>query len=158
MPSPMPSDRTRVTGPLVVISCGAAKQAGRHPAHALYTGSYFKASSAWARSVTTTDRIYILSALYGLVPHDQEIDSYNVVMGDPGSVTLAHVLAQADTLGLANEASVYVVGGERYVRIARNVWPRARAPFGKDGGMLKHGKAGIGYQIQALKRWNGRLP
>jgi hypothetical protein len=141
--------------PLVVVSCGAAKLTGAHRVSELYTGSYFRAAYRWANSVTPDDHIYVLSAKYGLVPAGDRIESYDLRMGEPGSVTAELVAGQAAARGLL-ELDPVVVGGVRYVTLARQVWPVARAPFGRGGGLLP--RADIGYQIQALNRWNGRVP
>lgn len=141
---------------IIVVSCGAKKRQGKHRACDLYIGPYFLAAYAWASSVASPSSIYILSAKYGLVNAHDEIDSYDLTLGEIGSVTSAQVKAQALQRDIATESLVYVVGGTRYVAITKRVWPSARAPFGKDGGLLR--KNGIGYQMQALKQWRGRVP
>ena len=134
---------------IVVVSCGAAKRAGRHRACDLYTGQYFRAAYRWATSVTSPSNVYILSAKYGIVNAYDMIDSYDLTLGDPGSVSPNRVREQADQRGIASVSPVMVVGGTRYVIMAQTVWPTARAPFGKGGGLLA--RAGIGYQIQDRK-------
>lgn len=139
---------------IVVISCGAKKQAGRHPAGNLYTGPYFRAAYRWARSVAD-ENVYVLSAKYGLVHIGDAIDCYDLTLGQPGCVTASRLREQAFERGILGE-DVVVVGGTRYVELARQVWPSAKAPFGKDGGRFE--RTGIGYQLQALNQWIGRVP
>ena len=141
---------------IVVISCGGKKLTGRHLARDLYTGPYFKAAYRYALSVAPEARVFILSAKYGLVRTNDLIDSYNLTLGQPGAVASGYVRNQARQLGIDDENDVLVVGGERYVKLCRAIWPTCRAPFGKGGGLLE--RAGIGYQLQALKRWRGKVP
>lgn len=140
---------------IVVISCGASKLPGRHQARNLYTGGYFKQAYAWATSVVEPQNVYILSAKYGLVNALEEIDTYDLTLGQPGAIGVSEVHAQALSKGLLAQ-QVVVVGGTRYVKMARQIWPECQAPFGKDGGLLA--KNGIGYQMSALKSWRGRIP
>lgn len=141
---------------IVVIPCGSKKRDGRHAARDLYVGPYFRAAYRYATSVVSESNVFILSARYGLVRCGDVLQSYELTLGDPGSVTPLRVRDQADALGIITEPDVIVIGGERYVKLVRQVWPRSRAPFGRDGKLLE--RAGIGYQLQALKRWRGRVP
>jgi len=61
---------------IALISCGKAKQPGKHKARDLYVGTYFKTTLAYA--MQQSDQIYILSAKYGLVELDQTLDSYEL--------------------------------------------------------------------------------
>ena len=138
---------------LVLVSCGAAKRTVPCQARTLYTGSFFSAGLAWARSVAEADDIRILSALHGLVPLDRVLDPYNLRMGEPGSITTDALRVQAQEAGLLDADPVVIVGGMLYVKVARGVWSHAVAPFGKEGGVT-----GIGYSIQRLNMMRGRMP
>lgn len=137
--------------PIVVVSCGKAKQTTRSKAGYLYTGPFVTSGLRWARSVAAIDDIYILSALYGLVGHEQEIDPYELRLGQPGSVTSSTVAQQAHQFGIFDRR-VYVVGGQDYVKMVRRVWPDAIAPFGRE-----RGHRGQGEMMAAMKRQTGRL-
>lgn len=141
---------------IVVIPCGGKKRDGSHLARDLYTGPYFKAAYRYATSVVPESQVFILSAKYGLVQPGQRLDSYELTLGQPGAVTPTYLRDQARLFAIDNEKDVLVVGGVRYVDLARKVWPWCRAPFGRDGGLLQ--QATIGYQLEAMKRWHGRVP
>lgn len=73
----------------VVIPCGARKLPGTHRATDLYTGPYYRACLAWARSITTDDSIVILSARYGFLWLGDVVESYEQTLGQPGAIALA---------------------------------------------------------------------
>lgn len=134
---------------IVVVSCGARKR--DHPSKAgdLYTGPYAGAALRWARSVVPTHAIYILSAKYGLVPHDRVIEPYEMTLRDQRAVGADVIAAQAASFGVAGQTDVVVVGGRGYVELARTVWPTARAPFAG---------IGMGQQMSLLGRSTRRVP
>lgn len=133
---------------IVVVSCGASKLDRPAPAGHLYTGSYARQALTWARSVEPTSHIFILSALYGLVPHDRVISPYERRMSDADAITVPELRMQAARFGIDTERDVIVVGGKVYREAARAVWPHARAPF--------HG--GMGTQMGQLRRHRGVVP
>lgn len=133
-------------GPLVVTPCGGRKVAHRAKARDLYTGPYFSACLNYALALTTFDRVRILSAKYGLVPLDLELDPYDLRMGQRGCVTPEQVRKQAREQGIADERNVVVLGGKAYTAVAKVVWPHADTP-------LANVQGGMGYQLAALTRW-----
>jgi hypothetical protein len=58
----------------VLIGCSKKKRAGRHPARALYQGALFKAALAHAQRIGAVT--FIVSAKYGLVQLDTELEAY----------------------------------------------------------------------------------
>jgi len=68
---------------IVLISCVKKKLSYRARAEDLYISSLFRFNLAYARSLKP-DAIYILSAKYGLVSLDQEIDSYDLTLNTMG--------------------------------------------------------------------------
>ncbi|MCU1281168.1 MAG: hypothetical protein JWM53_4714 [bacterium] len=60
---------------IALIGCGKKKLEGKHRARDLYTGPLFKA--ALAHAARTADETFVLSAAHGLLPLDQEVDSYD---------------------------------------------------------------------------------
>ncbi len=139
-------------GPVVIVSCGKAKRTYETTAADLYTGPFVQSGLRWARSVAARSDIYILSALYGLVGHDDRIAPYELRLGMQGAVTGRTVSQQAHRLGIFDR-KVYVVGGKDYVAMVRQVWPDARAAFG-----VERGQRSQGAMMQAMKRQAGRLP
>jgi len=60
---------------VVLISCVKQKQPGKARARDLYSSPLFRKHLAYAE-LLAPDAIYILSARYGLVPLDAEIEPY----------------------------------------------------------------------------------
>jgi hypothetical protein len=137
--------------PLVIVSCGKAKRFTASTAQTLYTGPFVQAGLRWARSVVPVEAIFILSALYGLVHAQEEIEPYERRLGDPGSVTPA-VLKQQVLARDLFDRTVYVCAGVDYVRLCRTVWPDAIAPFG-----VERGHRGQGHMMQAMREQHGQL-
>ncbi|MFI1408725.1 DUF6884 domain-containing protein [Streptomyces sp. NPDC020707] len=124
---------------LVLVACGGKKsqRPGKIAADERYTGNYFTA--CLMASEVMDGVTMVLSAKYGLIPLTEEIENYDVTMGGKGSVRLGFVKQQVEELGLKN-AKVTVLGGERYVKAARQIWPDAEAPL----------TGGIGQQLKQL--------
>lgn len=68
---------------IVLVSCGKTKHHSRISARNLYQGSLFRKSLAYAEKLKP-DAIYILSAKYGLVGLDDEIDPYEKTLNKMG--------------------------------------------------------------------------
>lgn len=62
----------------VLISCSKSKLATKAPARDLYTGSLFQKAVAWAER--HQHPWFIVSALYGLVTPDQELQPYDFTL------------------------------------------------------------------------------
>lgn len=114
----------------------------------MYTGGYFKAMLNWAQSVTSDHRIFILSAKYGLLRLFEPIATYDLRMGQLGSVTEEQVKQQAQSFGIIGEKA-YLVCGEDYKAILTNVFKNHISVLPK---------VGMGYQIKLLKQNKGKLP
>ncbi len=125
--------------PLVVIACGGKKSdaPGKIPADERYTGNYFRA--CLMASEVMEGPTMIISAKYGLIPLSEEIENYDVKIGDTNTITVGAVRAQVEALGL-EDAQVTILGGEKYVTALRKIWPDAEAPL----------KGGIGKQLKQL--------
>ncbi|WP_244982189.1 DGQHR domain-containing protein DpdB [Corallococcus exercitus] len=63
---------------VALVGCGKAKLKHRAPAHGLYTGNLFRAHLAEAEA--TTPHVYVVSALHGLLPLDEEVEPYDVTL------------------------------------------------------------------------------
>lgn len=104
-------------GVTYVIPCGGAKLDRAAPARELYTGSMFRHTLEHATRCAALDeqaglgpaRVLILSAKHGLVTLDQELEPYDLRMGQPGSVTAATLAEQALALGIDWGADVYAL-------------------------------------------------
>ncbi|MGJ3559650.1 DUF6884 domain-containing protein [Streptomyces sp. INA 01156] len=107
------------------------------PAEERYTGNYFRACLMAAEVMDGATMV--LSAKHGLISLSEEIEDYNLRMGEPGSVSLRFLQGQVDSLGL-QDAKVTILGGQDYVAFARLLWPDVEAPL----------KGGIGQQLKQL--------
>ena len=65
---------------IVLISCSKTKASGKRAAEEMYQGALFKKSLEYAKAVLIPDRIYILSAKYGLLPLDRQIENYDTTL------------------------------------------------------------------------------
>ncbi|WP_327292017.1 DUF6884 domain-containing protein [Streptomyces sp. NBC_01198] len=126
---------------LIVVPCGARKLDHRARAGEMYTGSYHRACRRAAEALRP-DRLLILSARYGLLGLDEEIEPYDTPHGAEGAVTAAILRAQAAERGIADLDPVVLLGGARHVALARAVWPHARTPLS--------GTRGMGEQVARL--------
>ena len=158
----MPSTASGAPGhPWVIVGCGRLKHVEPRPAADLYGSPYITNAVAWARSVTTEDRLLILSAKHGLIDGRTVIEPYDVSFqhGPADQVITPERLAeQVDEFGITGPA-ITLAGAEYRRRLAVAAGGRVQPhnPFAD----LLHtdGKtAGMGYQMQALKAWHGRVP
>jgi cytoplasmic iron level regulating protein YaaA (DUF328/UPF0246 family) len=65
---------------IVLISCVSKKRDYRTKAEDMYISQLFMKSMKYAKNILRPDKIFILSAQYGLLPLDKEIDPYNVTL------------------------------------------------------------------------------
>lgn len=137
-----------------IIPCGSAKRSTASPAAMLYTGTFFKAVAAYARSLLPADRILILSAKHGLVRPTQWLEPYNLRMGEPGCVDADTVRRQAAALGLAGPA--LVIAGQDYARVARAALPEVHDLLAAARPQMRGPK--MGHTMQWLNTNRGRLP
>jgi hypothetical protein len=126
--------------PLIIIACGHAKRQGFHRVDDLYVGTYHRAAKAAALRLTTPARVRVLSARYGFLRLCDSVNSYEMTMGSPGSVTTATLAAQAAGL----DGCVIVLAGRVYATAALTVFPQADTPLA--------GTRGIGDHMRRLSR------
>ncbi len=134
---------------IVVIPCGAKKRAGVHKARDLYIGSYFTGCLRYALSIAPESSVYILSGKYGILSLTDKVESYEMMLGKPGSITLAQVQRQVDDRGLRG-CSVVAVAGQRYANLCKAIWKDCKTPL--------TGVGGFGKQLQWMKQNRGRVP
>ena len=92
-------------GPIVVVPCGAGKLDHAAPAGQLYTSQHFALTLKAARKLAEDQgaRVFILSALHGLLDPATVVEPYDVKMGDRGCITPA---ALADQLAAINPTTI----------------------------------------------------
>jgi hypothetical protein len=133
----LPDQQSLCRPELVVITCGSRKLDHRAPAGELYTGGYHRACRRAAEALDP-ERLLILSSAYGLLRLDDIVEPYDTAVDDPGSITAAELVVQAEERGVLWLDPVVVFAGARHVGLARAVWPHAVSPLAGIGGMGKH--------------------
>lgn len=103
----------------VLISCVSQKLEHKAKAEELYTSSLFKYNLQYARSLNA-DRIFILSAKYGLLNLEDEIEPYDLILNnmraDQIRTWATKVLSQLKkTTDLKNDQFVFLAG-DKYRR------------------------------------------
>ncbi|MEV6529471.1 DUF6884 domain-containing protein [Streptomyces sp. NPDC051639] len=137
-----PNEHTDGVAPeLIVIPCGARKLDHRARAADMYIGSYHRACRRAAEALRP-DRLVILSARYGLLGLDDEIDPYDTAHGAADAVTARLLREQAAERGITDLDPVVVLGGARHATLAKAVWPHALTPLS--------GTRGMGEQVARL--------
>lgn len=117
-----------MSGRIVVVGCGAQKRPVPSPAGELYVGSYFRSCYRAAEAVAPAGRIFILSALYGLVRPSEVLPPYDVRLTDPEAVDGLDIKHQAHELGVAGEPVLALCPGA-YADLLREVFADVRAPL-----------------------------
>ncbi len=126
----------------VIITCGKKKAITKSRAELMYVGSHFKTCLRWAKSKTTPEHIFILSAKYGLLKLTDVIEPYELKMGQKGCVTDEYVKFQASQLKIANHR-VLSTAGKEYRLILDKVFKKIEYPFFN---------MALGYMKQAITR------
>lgn len=130
---------------VVLISCVSTKLPRKAKAKDLYISPLFKMNFAYAQSLQP-DAIYILSAKYGLVHPDQEIDTYNETLNTMKSIQVKDwaldVIDQAHgKIDFRNDEIIFLAG-DKYRKFLQPLSRNARVPM--EG-------LGIGKQLAWLK-------
>lgn len=124
-----------------IITCGSKKLTFPTAAQNMYIGSFFKAQLQWAKKHFHEDKIFILSAKYGLLKLNDVIEPYNIKMGDKGSVDLIKISQQIKKYKI--NTKIYSSAGKEYRKLLDKVFINIEYPF-------MHLK-GMGYMIKAMK-------
>jgi hypothetical protein len=123
---------------LAIVGCGATKLAEPAPAADLYTGPYFRSCLATALALVPRERVFILSAWYGLLGPDERIRPYDVTISEPGAISAGQLAEQAAERGLLG-IPVVALCSRRYAALLREVWPDAATPLAHLGiGQQRH--------------------
>lgn len=106
--------------PIAIVGCGAQKRDTPALAGDMYTSQYFRACYQ-AAIATAPGRVFILSALHGLMRPWQQIQPYNLRLGGEGSITPGRLLTQAQREGVLG-ADVVALCGADYAGLIEQVW------------------------------------
>ena len=132
---------------IVLLSCVKKKLSHEAPAEDLYFSPLFRLSLAYARSLNT-DAIYILSAKYGLVPLDRQIEPYEVTLN---AMPAGEVRAWADRV-LGQLQGVANPGGDRFIFLAGERYRKHLVPYLRRSETPLAGLP-IGRQLRQLKEF-----
>jgi len=104
---------------IVLISCVKTKLNHAALAKDLYVSQLFKSSLAYARSLNP-DAIYILSAKYGVVKLDQEIEPYEMTLNkmpvDASKEWAKNVVIKLKEVADLEKDKIIFIAGEKYRR------------------------------------------
>lgn len=133
---------------IVLISCVSEKIDQKAQAQNLYVSDLFKKSLTYARSLQP-DYIFILSAEYGLVELDREIEPYNKTLKKMPKIEIEHwaelVLSKLEKYTDINTDEFIFLAGEIYRKYLISHIKNYKIP------MLG---LGIGKQLKWLKEKN----
>jgi hypothetical protein len=129
-----------------LISCVSKKLPFRAKAEQLYTSPFFKYNLKYAQMMNA-DEIYVLSAKYGLVPIDKEIDPYELTLNTMKKPEIEkwskRVLSELNEVTDINNTHFVFLAGSNYREFLIPLMNSYDVPF--EG-------LGIGEQLGALKK------
>lgn len=110
---------------IVLISCSSKKLDKKAKAIDLYSSTLFKKSINYARFLNP-DKIYILSALHGLVDINEELDPYNTTLKKLSKIEILEwakkVIENLKTVSdIENDIFVILAGKEYIDPISQNI-------------------------------------
>jgi hypothetical protein len=130
---------------IILIGCVKKKRDFRTRAENLYISPFFKKNLAYAKSLNP-DLIFILSAKYGLVTLDQEIDTYDLTLKNFKKEEL--IKWSTDTIQQLQNLTD--LNNDRFVFLAGDKYRRYLIPRLKNYEIPFKG-LGIGKQLKHLK-------
>ncbi len=130
---------------IVLISCSSKKLENKTKAKDLYVSNLFKLSLKYAKSLNS-DKIFILSAKYGLLDLEQEIEPYNLTLNNMKDEEIKEwadkVISELkNETSLENDEFVFLAG-EKYRRYLLSEVKNYSIPMQN---------LGIGKQLKFLK-------
>lgn len=130
---------------IVLISCVSKKLSHRAKAKDLYISTLFKLNLKYANKLSP-DGIYILSAKYGLLNLDQEINPYEQTLNNMCANEVKQwadrVIVQTKKVSVIEETDFVLLAGEKY---RKHLIPHL------SGVQIPLKGLGIGKQLQKLK-------
>lgn len=132
---------------VVLISCVSKKKDESCKARDLYTSDLFKKELYYAENVVKADKIFVLSAKYGLVSLDERIDPYDKTLNKMKKnevLQWANMVLQdlKNNIDINNDKVIFMAG-EKYRKYIEPLINNVEVPM---RGMK------IGEQLQFLKR------
>ena len=133
---------------IVLISCVKKKLSYRSKAKNLYTSTLFRSNLEYARRLNP-DAIYILSAKYGLVGLEDEIDTYDLTLNTM-TETQKRLWAERVLASLREKADL---NSDHFVILAGNNYRKDLIPHLPSYEIPLEGLS-FGQQLSELKRRN----
>jgi hypothetical protein len=130
---------------VILISCVSQKLSKRAKAKDLYVSTLFKLNLKYAQKLSPDD-IFIISAKYGLLSLEQEIESYEQTLNNMPVHEVKHWANQV----LQQLREHYSIDETRFVILAGKRYRKYLLPYLKNVQIPLQG-LGIGRQIQKLK-------
>lgn len=132
---------------IVFIGCGKNKNNIVCQAQYMYRGNYYSACLGYAKTLTTPDKIYILSAKYGVLHLTDTIAPYNKTLNEATKEEYKQwkemVLQQLQQLGITGKEEVTMLCGKNYYKELLDYFSNINLPLEQFKGM--------GYQISFMK-------
>lgn len=117
----------------VFISCVKTKRSSRCMAKDMYISPLFKKAYLYALKFVPEEKIYILSAKYGLIYSTQMIDPYektlNAERDKERKVWAYNVIQQMKAKEIPLDASIMLLGGVNYTKYLSMVLKNASCPL-----------------------------
>jgi len=130
---------------IALISCVSKKLPRRAKARDLYTSTLFKLSYQYAKSLNP-DKIFILSAKYGLLNPEQEIEPYNETLNLKSTKEIKQ-WAQKVLTDLKKKTDI---SNDKFIFLAGNNYRKFLTPYMKNYEVPLKGLP-IGKQLSKLK-------
>lgn len=117
----------------VFISCVKTKRSSRCRAKDMYISPLFKKAYQYALQFVGEDRIYILSAKYGLTHSSQMIEPYektlNAERDSERKVWAYNVIQQMKARNIPLDAQIMLLGGANYTKYLSKVLKNSTCPL-----------------------------
>lgn len=137
-----------MTKKIILISCVSKKSKNREKARNLYTSSLFKLNLKYAQSLNP-DKIFVLSAKYGLLNLDEEIEPYNRTLNQMKD---EQIKKWADNI-LNQLSKIADLENDEFIFLAGEKYRKHLIPEIKNYKVPLKG-LGIGKQLKFLKKQN----
>jgi len=130
---------------IVLISCAKEKKKvlGKVRAEDLYISPLFKKSLTYAKQLTTTKNIYILSDKYYLLSLDEEVEFYDVLLKDKTDWG-EKIVEQLREIADLQKDRIIILAGKDYVKPIKDRLVNVELPF--------DGVRGNGEMLQRLNK------
>jgi hypothetical protein len=131
---------------VVLVSCSAGKESSSAPAEELYNSDLFKKQLEYAKKLTSSNDVYIISAKYHLVPLRAKIAPYNLTLKEmPAKDREAWAVVVLNQL----KEKGYDLDKDKFVILAGNAYRQYLEPHMKNVEVPFEGLR-IGQQKKAL--------